>query len=239
MRIRIAVLAFLFATVASAQTPAPEVAITAEPAHHRVLENAHVRVFRLEAPPEGGTLLHEHGHDYFLVSLGPGDFENAVVGKEPVRVKLADGDVRFAPGGFSHVARNLGAAPLRNLTIELLQGETGAAQPVTPTPEELKPRELVRGTMTLLMVKDGVRVSEIRLQAGGSIPKHRHAGPHMMVAVTDLALRSEVEGSEPSTREVKAGEVAWIPGGIEHTVTNAASGDVRFVAFEIPETQAP
>lgn len=229
----------LFAAVASAPAPAAKVAITAEPAHHPALENAHVRVFRVEVPPEGATLPHEHAHDYFLVSLGSAEFENAVAGKEPARVKLGDGDVRFAPGGFSHVARNRAPAPLRNLTIELLQGETGATQPASPTAEELKPQPLERGTMTLLMVKDGVRVSELRLQPGGSIPKHRHAGPHLVVALTDLALRSEIEGREPSTREIPAGGVAWVPGGIEHTVTNAASAEARFVAFEFPEAPAP
>jgi quercetin dioxygenase-like cupin family protein len=234
MRLKTALLASLLAAVASAQPPA-EVAITAEPAHHPAFENAHVRVFRLDVPPGGATLLHKHIHDYFLISLGLGEFENAVVGKDAIRVKLADGDVRFAPGGFTHVAKNLATSPLRNLTIELLQGETGAAQPVAPTPEELKPRELPGGTVTLLMVKDGVRVSDVRLQAGGTLPKHHHAGPHLVVAVTDLALRSEVEGKAPSTREMKAGEVAWIPGGITHSVTNTASGAARLITLDFAQ----
>jgi len=59
-------------------------------------------------------------------------------------------------------------------------------------------------------VKDGVRVSEIELQPGGMIPTHHHNGPHLLVAVTDLEVRSDVEGQGPMPGHFKAGAVKWL-----------------------------
>jgi beta-alanine degradation protein BauB len=226
---KIAVLAALLPAMALAQPPASEVAIDAEPHHHLVLDNAQVRVFQVEVPPHSATLMHRHNRDYVFVTLGPSEVENDVAGKPPVTLKLQDGEPRFTSGGFAHVAKNLAATPFRNVTIELLQ-----PGPATAGGEDQKPRELAGATITPVFVKDGVRVSDIRLKAGGSIPRHHHEGPHLVVAVTDLTLRNEVEGQAATTRTLKAGEVAWIPGGITHTVTNVAPGEARLITLEFP-----
>jgi quercetin dioxygenase-like cupin family protein len=227
MTLKIAVLAALLPTLALAQPPASEVAIDAEPHHHLVLENAQVRVFKVEVAPHTATLMHRHGRDYFFVTLGAAEIENDVAGKPPASLKLQDGETRFSTGGFAHIAKDLADTPFRNVTIELLQ-----PAPATAGGGDEKPHELPGGTITPVFVKDGVRVSDVRLKAGGAIPRHHHDGPHLVVAVTDLSLRNEVEGQAATTRTLKAGEVAWIPGGITHTVTNLAPGEARLITLE-------
>jgi quercetin dioxygenase-like cupin family protein len=227
MNSKIAVLAALLPALALAQSPASEVAITAEPHHHLVLENAQVRVFLVEVAPHTATLMHRHDHDYFFVTLGATEIENDVAGKPPISLKLQDGETRFSTGGFAHIAKDLGDTPFRNVTIELLQ-----PGPATAGGGDEKPRELPGATITPVLVKDGVRVSDVRLKAGGTIPRHHHDDPHLVVAVTDLNLRSEVEGQAAATRTLKAGEVAWIPGGITHTLTNLAPGEARLITLE-------
>src|SRR5262245_4819562 len=111
----------VFWTVLLAQTG--EVEITSEPHHHLVLNNDYVRVFKLEAAPREPTLLHRHRHDYWFVTLGASDVENDVQGKQPVRLKLADGETRFLAGGFAHVAKNLSENAFRNITIEYMQDQ--------------------------------------------------------------------------------------------------------------------
>jgi quercetin dioxygenase-like cupin family protein len=229
MKPKIAVLAALLPTLALAQPPASEVAITAEPHHHLVLENAWVRAFQVEVAPHTATLMHRHERDYFFVTFGAAEIENDVAGKPPVSLKLQDGETRFSTGGFAHIAKDLGDTPFRNVTIELLQ-----PGPATAGGGDEKPREFPGGTATPVFTKDGVRVSDVRLKAGGTIPRHHHDGPHMVVAVTDLNLRSEVEGQPTTTRTLKAGEIAWIPGGITHSVTNVASGEARLITLEFP-----
>ncbi|MGA7927928.1 MAG: hypothetical protein WCA20_18310 [Candidatus Sulfotelmatobacter sp.] len=114
----------LIATLLAAQATAPEVEITAEPHHHLTLEDKSVRVFNLEVPAHTDTLMHWHRHDYIQVTLGDTEIVNAVKDRPPVTVKLQDGETRFSPASFAHVARNLTDQPFRNVTIEILEDET-------------------------------------------------------------------------------------------------------------------
>jgi quercetin dioxygenase-like cupin family protein len=222
-------------TSASAQkhkTPAKapsEVEITSEPSHHLAFENSYVRVFAVEAAPHAATLMHRHRHDYIFVTLGTAEVSNEVQGKAPVTLKLQDGETRFVPGNFAHVARNLADTPFRNVTIELLRGH-GADSAQQEDDRSLQ--VLHGGTQEVLFVKDGVRASEVELQTAGVVPKHHHPGPRLVVAVTDLTFRNDQVGKPPSNIEMKSGEVKWLEGGMTHTMTNVGPKEAKFVMLE-------
>jgi quercetin dioxygenase-like cupin family protein len=232
MKSRRLLCALLFLGIMLAAQTASEVEITAEPHHHAALENAYVRVFKVEVAPHQATLMHRHRHDYVFVSLGASEVENDVAGKPPVTLKLQDGETHFTPGNFAHIAKNLADTPFRNVTIEFLQDEKAHQTPLPKWDEERGLQVLQGGTKDIMFVQDGVRVSELDLQPGGVIPKHHHAGPHLVVAVTDLGLRSDVEGKPATLRVLKAGDIAWIEGGYTHTVTNVGQQPAKFVALE-------
>jgi hypothetical protein len=218
----------------AAQTVTPsEVEITSEPHHRLALENAYVRVFRVEVAPHDATLMHLHRYDYIFVTLGVSHVENDVAGKPPVTLKLQDGETRFLTGGFAHIAKNLSDQPFRNVTIELLQDKK-ALQSTSKWDEERGLHILHAGTKDILFVKDGVRASELQLQTGGFIPKHHHTGPHLVVAVSDLELRSDVVGQGASTKQLKAGDIAWVKGGFTHTLTNVGRQEAKFITLEFP-----
>src|SRR5208282_4949797 len=149
---------FLLTPFLLAQT-ATEVEITSEPSHHLALENEYIRVFKVEAAPHTSTLMHRHRHDYLYVTLGDAHISNEVEGKPPVDVRLADGDARFTPGNFAHIARNLSDQPFRNVTIELMQDEKLRQTP-SHWAEENGEKTFPGGRSKILFVKDGVRVSE-------------------------------------------------------------------------------
>ena len=207
------------------------VEITAEPAHHLALANEQVRVFQVEVPPHASTLLHRHGHDYVFVTLGEAHISNEVTGKPPRELELADGETRFTPGDFAHVARNLADRPFRNVTIELMQDEKLRNAP-SPWPQESGDREIPGGRIKVLFVRDGARVSAVELQPGATVPSHHHDGPHLLVAVSDLDLRSDVAGRGPTSAKLKSGDVKWLPGGFTHTVTNTGKAPARLVTVE-------
>jgi quercetin dioxygenase-like cupin family protein len=209
----------------------PEVEITAEPAHHLALENEYIRAFQVEVAPHASTLMHRHRHDYVYVTLGDSHVSNEVEGKPPVDVKFADGDTRFAPGNFAHIARNLSDQPFRNVTIELMQDEKLRQTP-SHWPEETGEKIFPGGRSKILFVKDGVRVSEVNLEPGAVVPSHHHDGPHLLVAVTDLDLRSDVEGMGPMPGKFKSGDIKWLPGGYTHTLTNVGKTPARWVTVE-------
>jgi quercetin dioxygenase-like cupin family protein len=210
---------------------ATEVEITAEPSHHLAIENEYARVFQVEVAPHASTLMHRHRHDYFFVAIGNAQISNEVQGKAPVEVKFADGDTRFTSGNFAHIARNLADQPFRNVTIELLHDEKMRSA-LSRWPMEGGDKTFPGGHSRVLLVKDGVRVSEVNLDPGATIPSHHHEGPHLLVAVSDLDVRSDVEGTGPMPVKFKSGDVKWLPGNYSHTLTNTGNQAARFVTLE-------
>jgi beta-alanine degradation protein BauB len=232
MRSRPLLSTLLFTAITLAAQTTSEVEISSEPHHHPALENAYVRVFKVEVAPHQATLMHRHRHDYVFVSLGPAEIANEVAGKPPL--KLREGETRFTPGNFAHIARNLAATPFRNVTIEFLKDEEARKTLPPKWDEERGMQVLEGGTQDILFVQDGVRVSEVDLQPGGLLPRHHHAGPHLVVAVSDLDMRSDVEGKGPSTQQLKAGDIAWVEGGYTHALTNVGQQEAMFVTLEFP-----
>jgi quercetin dioxygenase-like cupin family protein len=224
----------LTATLLAAQSKPQAVEITAEPMHHLELENQYVRVFRVEVPPKGSTLLHRHRHEYVFVTLGASEVSNAVEGKALVSLKLADGEARFVEGGFAHVATNLASAPFRNITVEIMPaGKRRAFARRNMKPHWERGVEVLdRGTVHTLFVKDGLRATDVELPPGGDLPLHTHTGPHLAVAVTDLEVTLETKGKPARVVRKKAGEYDWISGGVTHTVKNTGKSAIRFVTIE-------
>ncbi|MGO9126374.1 MAG: hypothetical protein ACLP6G_15995 [Terriglobales bacterium] len=228
----LAVLPIALLLTVAASVPAAEVEITAEPFHHLALQNQYVRVFQVEVAPHAATLMHRHRHDYIFVSLGATEVSNEVAGKPPVTLKLQDGEVRSADGGFAHIARNLAATPFRAVAVELLQDDKTRTSPPPPWDDDRSLQVLHSGTRQILFVKDGVRVSETELQVAGSEPRHRHTRPHLVIAISDLTFRSDVVGKGASNIEMKSGDIKWIEGDITHTITNVGASEAKFVALE-------
>jgi quercetin dioxygenase-like cupin family protein len=227
MKSRAILLLPCLALFALAQTAtAPAVPVLEEPHHHLAIENEYVRVFKVEVLPHAETLLHRHDHDYVFVTIGDARVVNAPEGKAPVELKLADGETRFTRAPLVHVAKNLSGQSFRNVTIELIQDQANRDAAGT-FPEVVSPE-----VQKVLFVQDGVRVSEYRLAPGATLPRHEHKRPHLVVAVSDLDLRSDVEGQGPMPGKFKAGDVKWLPGGYSHTLTNTGQKEARFVTLE-------
>jgi len=228
----------LFLTALLSAQSAPEVEITAEPHHHQILANDFVRVFSVEVPAHSDTLMHWHRHDYIYVTLGTTKVVNAVKGKDPVSITLADGETRFLPATFAHIARDVDDHPFKNVTIELLQDEKLRQSPAhwdPAQPDADRGLEILHGgTQEILFVKDGVRVSEFDLQPGGMAPMQHHAGPRLLVAVTDLDLRESHPNDvhPPDLGHLVAGRVNWLPGGYSSSLTNTGKTPAKFVTLE-------
>ena len=223
----------LVCALLAAQVAAPEVEITAESHHHLSFQNQSVRVFNVEVPAHTDTLMHWHRHDYIAVNLGDVEVINAVKDKAPVTAKLVDGQTSFSSASFAHIARNVSDQPFRNVTIEILEDES-LRQSAAHWDEDRGLHVLQGGTEQILFVKDGIRASEFELQAGGVVPMHHHTGPHLLVAVSDLDIRSGVEGQGPMPGHFKSGESKWLPGSYSHTITNTGSKSAKFVTLEFP-----
>jgi hypothetical protein len=223
---------FLIATLLAAQAQAPEVELSAEPHHHLSLENKYVRVYNVEVPPHTDTLMHWHRHDYIAVNLGAAEVVNAVKDKPPVTIKLEDGETHFSPATFVHIASNRTDQPFRNVTIEIADDEN-LRHATAKWDEDRALETFSGGTQQILFVKDAIRASEFELQPGAAVPADHHAGPLLLVAVSDIYLRSAVEGQAPRLERLKSGEARWVPVGFP-AVTNTGHKPAKFVTLEFP-----
>jgi quercetin dioxygenase-like cupin family protein len=228
--LRFLVPTLLLAILAAAQATAPIIEITAEPNHHLLFENPYARAFKIDLAPHAAMVVHHHRYDYIFVVLAASKIENDIVGKAPFLRTFQDGETVFVPGPFAHTAKNLTDKPFQVIAVELLQGDK--LKPSRKWDEERGLHILNGGTQDVLFVKDNVRATDLQLNPGGVVPKHHHDGPHVLVAITDLHLRTDVEGKAPSQVELKAGEAAWIKAGATHTVTNTGSQKARLVTLE-------
>lgn len=220
------------AVLAAAQAAAPIIEITAEPSHHLLFENPYVRVFKIDLAPHAAMVLHHHRHDYIFVVLGPSSIENDIVGQAPFLRKFQEGETVFVPGPFAHTAKNLSDKPFQVIAVEIMK--TDPDQLSHKWDEDRGLHILNGGTLDILFVKDGVRAADLQLNSGGIVPKHHHNGPHVVVAITDLNLRSDIEGKGTTNVQLKAGEAAWAKGDVTHTVTNAGSQNARLITLEFP-----
>jgi hypothetical protein len=229
----------LAAAFLAAQSTDAAVEITNEPHHHLTFENQYVRVFNVEIAANTQTLTHWHHHDYIAVTLGDAEVANTLQGKPTLALKLPEGDTRFASGNFAHYVRVVGAQPFRNVTVELLQDESlrnSVAGGKIHWDEDRGLDILDRGTKQIVFVKDAVRATEFELQPGGVVPVHHHAGPHLLIAVSDLDLQEKYLNHvhPPDPGHLKAGDHRWLPGGYSHSITNPGSKPAKFITLEFP-----
>jgi quercetin dioxygenase-like cupin family protein len=221
-----------FAVLAAAQAAAPIIEITAEPSHHLLFGNPYVRAFKIDLAPHAAMLLHHHRHDYIFVVLGPSSIENDIVGQAPFLRKFQEGETVFVPGPFAHTAKNLSDKPFQVIAVEIMEADP--AQLSHKWDEDRGLHILNGGTQDILFVKDGVRAADVQLNPGGVLPRHHHNGPHVVIAITDLNLRSDIEGKGATNVQLKAGEAAWAKGDVTHTVTNVGSQNARLITLEFP-----
>lgn len=208
-----------------AQT-APVMNVSAEPMHHVVFQNDYVRILKVEVPPHTASLLHRHNHDYIYISVGDAHISSQPENKPEIDITLKAGEARFSPGSFAHVTKNLGDEPLHIIAVELMQPQTSR------WPEDAGEKRFPGGSSKILFVKDGVRVSEVNLAPGAVMPSHHHEGAHLVIALTDLNLRSDVEGKDSTSAQIKSGDFKWLAGGYTHTPTNAGNNPARFITIE-------
>jgi hypothetical protein len=209
------------------------VALKDEPHHRLIFENEYARVWAFGITGHDATLVHNHDLPYLGIAMGAADYVNAVTGKAETHANLADGQVSYSKGGFSHLVRTETSIPFRNFTIELLKpqgtarnlcvtvlagqplgdcphGNPGVAD-AAPSPASIKP----------LFETDEILVESGVIAAGGS---HTQAGgrPARLLLVLDQSTLTVESAGQPN-KVLNAGEVLWIAPGATPTFANATA----------------
>jgi len=189
-----------------AQTIPGAVLARREPHHHLAYEDSTIRVLRVHVPAHDTTLLHEHQADYFWIALGASTVVSARPATPDATITVPDLSFHYTPGKFAHVARSPGDTPFDNITVELLQPQTGArnlcesavsgepldcAPPSAPTP-----RFFVGGDERPAFATDQLRVSLVTIAPGAALRPGTPAHIIWLIALdsTDAGQRLRITG---------------------------------------------
>jgi hypothetical protein len=206
-------LLLLLAITARAQTIPGAVLAKREPHHHLAYEDSSIRVLRVRVPAHDTTLLHEHDRDYVWVGLGSSTLINAKPGVADATIVSADLSFHYSFGNFAHVARNPGAEPFDNITIELLEPQTDvrnlcepviADKPLDCDPPSARAKAFFSGaTEHPALTTAQMRVSLVTIAAGGIL---RATAPARTVWVIAL------DSADAGRGLVLEGAAKWVGG---------------------------
>ena len=195
-----------------------------------ILRNQHVTVSRVEIPPGVSTAMHRHDRDVLSVFITGGDTLHTTEGEKPTRDKIASGTARFRNGGFSHTRANEGMDVFRVVVTEFAEPQ-GKSERIS----DKNSHYCNAGSKTAcvdekyLFCTAKVCVEEVTIAPGAITIKHGHTTDHMLIAISDYELTDVAEGKGTSVRNVKSGDVEYIPAGITHQLTNTGKNAARFV----------
>jgi hypothetical protein len=229
---------FLCGLLASAQTP---VDMAADPHYTLLLQNDLVRVFALSLRPTEQSLV-QHDHNFLMIMLQDCEVVMWREGESAIQnFPFQRGDSRFFFGGHAYGIRDDRTTNYRSVTVEFLDpkvtnwgyqaqsgtwdyGPSGNGGPVDP-----------HAKFTNSMRWGGVMVSDVQLLQGASFPAPDKSAAELLVAVTDVDLKTDDLKTNKDQRIRKsAGEVMWIPASPRSRLVNTSSEPARFLVVEFP-----
>lgn len=213
-------------------TPRPSVAPKTPAPHFPVLvENARVRVSRVEIAANGESAMLAHEYDYLLVSIG-GASELELIGTSSrFPVAMQDGEMQIIPGRWAHRFVNKSSTPARLVMIE----SRTAIKPDAPicglSAEQCHQMNFAKDgaseyAQSTMFETPTVRLVRAELGAGTLLPKHEHGSDHLIVALTDLQLIADHDEVART-----AGTVYWHAGGFT-SLKNTGQAEARFLLVE-------
>jgi hypothetical protein len=228
------------AASASAQSIPGAVLAKNEPHHHLAYQDSTLRVLRVRVGAHDSTLLHEHDPDYFWIALGASTVTNAKLGAPDATITSADLSIHYTPGKFAHVARNPGTIPFDNITVELLEPQTGvrnlcepalADRPLDCRGKEQRSATFIGATEHAAFASARRRVSLVTISPNATIRPGVPTKSAWLIALDtlDVAHALATRGLGPWI-----GGTIRLPNDPTWRIQNQSGKSVRFIAFVEP-----
>jgi len=234
----IAAVLFLASLAAAQATKVVE--LTADPSASLLLENEYVRVWRIVIPPQKSSALHRHQTDYVRIALSHSRF--TILNEQGMGGLTFDwpqGSARFLSAEPAHRITNVGTSEtMQVLEVEVLRGRLRAEHPFSPAAVESMAFDAFREPLEpeksfhITHLTPALVGAHDQLTPGDSTEAHEHVGPHLVVPITDLELRSQPSSGEPQMLRASAGDVQWVPAGVKHKLTNVRGKPARWISLE-------
>lgn len=204
-------------TAESIQQAMPDAAET-------IFENDYIRAMTVRLEPGEQQPVHE-GAPRIIYSLSDYSIQWTENGVDEGIKSWQTGDVHWHDAG-AHAAKNTGANPAEYLVVARTEADLPACD-LTALTEDVN--QAAPDYAEIRLENDHVRVTEVRLPAGASIPEH--AGINRAIyALTDYSLdyTSDKEGANSKT--LRQGQLHWHE-ACRHALTNTGATEARFLVI--------
>lgn len=203
-------------------TAAAQDAVKVDPAHYKVLlDNASVRVLRVNMPVGAKSVMHSHP-DAVLVPLSSGK-AHFVTPDGQQDMDIVKDAAAYTPA-TTHLPSNAGTTPVEGILVEFKAKAAGtAALPASRPNTQITP------------LADGPHGSALRLTLTPEF--HEPAGStheydQVVIALADSATSLMIEG-QPVVTRWKRGDVQFIGRGVKHESKNPTGKPIDLVIVAV------
>lgn len=211
-------LVVLWSGVASAQDP-----VKVDSAHYKVLlDNASVRVLKIDYPAGTKSQMHQHP-DAMFVSLRESKGRFTMADGTSQDLDIASESAMYTPAA-THNPANIGTGPLDGILIEFKSPKTGTAT-IPPS----------REGMSVKVLAEGPRAVAYRMTAASTFQEpagSKHEYDQLVIALGPAQMSLSIDGKPAKTNWTR-GDVQFIGRGVPHESKNAAGKPVDFIIVAI------
>ena len=197
--------------------------VKVDPAHYKLLlENASVRVLRVDYEPGSKSQMHQHP-DAIIIPLAPTKVRFTMPDGKSQDAEMANESAMYAPAG-THTPSNIGSGKIDGILIEFKSAAPGTA--VLPTS---------RPNMALKVLAEGPRAMAYRTTADPMFHEpagSKHDYDQVVIALGNAQMALSLDGKPAKTTWAR-GDVQFIGRGVPHEAKNASGKPVDFVIVSI------
>lgn len=198
-------------------------AVKVAASNYKVLvDNASVRVLKIEYAPGGKSAMHQHP-DAIVVPLVASKVRFTMPDGKSEDTDLANESAMYTPP-VTHSPANIGTAPIEAILIEFKGAAPGKA--VLPTARE---------NMTVKVLAEGPRGTAYRSTASPTFSEPagtKHDYDQVVIALSNAPMSLSIDG-KPAKTSWTRGEVAFIGRGVAHESKNTGGKPVDFIILAI------
>ncbi len=198
-------------------------ALKTDPAHYKVvLENASVRILRINYAPGAKSIMHSHP-DSIVIPLVASKVRFTLPDGKSQDSDLASESAMYTPAG-THNPANMGTGAVDALLVEFKTAAPGKA--ALPTSRE---------GMTVKVLAESPRAAAYRSTASGTFAEpagSKHDFDQVVIALGPASMSLSIDGKPAKTTWAR-GDVQFIGRGVAHEAKNTGGKPVDMVIVAI------
>ncbi len=227
------VVSILFVTLAlifSAQTAVAQDPVKADSKHYKVeVENAWVRVLRINYGPKEKSVMHKHPAGV-VVYLADSKVKFGLPGGKSEERSGKAGEALWTPAE-THLPENLGDKPLGAILVELKARPAAAKSAAAEDP-------LKTNTQIYKAEVENDRVRVLRVKVGPHQKTTMHSHPaNVIIFLTDARIKFSFPDGKTQEAQVKAGQVQW-GDAVRHAGENLGDSPAEVIVVELKAGRA-